>query len=61
MKRAILPAFLTIQALLSFWSLGLLSPWGDEAATLLFEHQSPGYIVQLAANDIHPPLFYLML
>ncbi len=61
MKRAILPAFLSIQALLSFWNLGLLSPWMDEAGTLLLERGSPGYVVHLAAGDVHPPLFYLML
>src|SRR4051812_4818941 len=33
----------------------------DEASTLMFEHASPGYVVQVAAHDVHPPLFYLML
>ncbi|MBS1858640.1 MAG: hypothetical protein JST11_24940 [Acidobacteria bacterium] len=61
MKRAPLAAFLGLQALLSFWNLGLLSPWGDEAATLALVSHSAGYAVQMAATDVHPPAFYLML
>jgi len=60
-KRAILPAFLSIQALLSFWNLGMLSPWMDEAITLFLGQESPGTVVHVAANDVHPPLFYLMM
>jgi hypothetical protein len=60
-KRAILPAFLSIQAVLSFWNLGMLSPWMDEAITLFLGQESLGYVVHVAANDVHPPLFYLMM
>ena len=60
-QPGLLPVFLTIQGLLSFWNLSLLSPWMDEASTLMFEHAPAGHVVQVAANDVHPPLFYLLL
>ena len=61
MRRIPLAVFLAVQALLSFWNLGLLSPWGDEAATLTLIRHSPAYMVQVAAHDVHPPVFYLLL
>ncbi len=61
MKRSVLALFLLGQALLHFWSLGLLSPWGDEAYTLLLLRHSAAYTVRTAAADVHPPGFYLLL
>lgn len=61
MKRSPFAAFLAFQALLSFWSLGLLSPWGDEAYTLLLLRHSAADVVRTAAADVHPPVFYLLL
>jgi 4-amino-4-deoxy-L-arabinose transferase-like glycosyltransferase len=56
-----LPVFLLLQALLGFWNLGLLSPWMDEAATLILERGSPAQVATIASHDVHPPGFYLLL
>ncbi|HXA51490.1 MAG TPA: hypothetical protein VNV86_14335, partial [Candidatus Acidoferrum sp.] len=61
MKRAVLPVFLALQALLYLWNLKLLSPWMDEAATLTMMRGSLASVVRNAAADVHPPLFYTML
>jgi len=60
-RRAALPAFLLLQAAICFWNLGLLSPWMDEAGTLILERNSAGSAAMAAAHDVHPPLFYLLL
>jgi hypothetical protein len=54
-------AFLPLQALLGFWHLGLLSPWGDEAITLLVVRLPLREILRVAAEDVHPPLYYLLV
>jgi hypothetical protein len=56
-----LAIFLPLQALLYCWNLALLSPWGDEAGTLLAEHWGLGALIRFAADDVHPPLYYLSL
>jgi hypothetical protein len=56
-----LALLLPVQALLGFWNLGLLSPWMDESGTLLMEHRPLGELLNFAARDVHPPLFYLLL
>jgi hypothetical protein len=61
LRRHPLAAFLPLQALLCSWHLALLSPWGDEAGTLLAEHAPLGALIRFAAADIHPPLYYLLL
>ncbi|MGA2725394.1 MAG: glycosyltransferase family 39 protein [Bryobacteraceae bacterium] len=54
-------AFLPLQALLCFWNLGLLSPWGDEAITLLVVRLPVREILRVASGDVHPPLYYLLV
>jgi hypothetical protein len=60
-RRLPISAFLLLQATISLWNLGQLSSWMDEAYTLRITRQSPAAVVQIAAHDIHPPLFYLLL
>ena len=61
LRRHPLAAFLPLQMLIYCWNLGLLSPWGDEAGTLLAMRGSLTGLIQFAANDVHPPLYYLLL
>jgi len=61
LRRYPLTFFLPLQALLSLFHLGLLSPWMDEAGTLLTEHNGLSDVIRFAAHDVHPPLFYLLL
>ena len=61
LRRHPLAVFLPLQALLGFFHLGLLSPWMDEAATLQMMRRSLVEVIDAAAHDIHPPLFYVLL
>jgi hypothetical protein len=61
LRRHPLTAFLPLQALLYCWNLTLLSPWGDEAGTLLAVRGSLDSLIRFAAQDVHPPLYYLFL
>jgi hypothetical protein len=61
LRRHPLAAFLPVQALLYCWNLALLSPWGDEAGTLLAMRGTLDSLIQFAAQDVHPPLYYLVL
>ena len=61
MIRARLPLFLAIQALLGFWNLGLLAPWMDEVTTLDLTAHPPRFAIEVAAWDVHPPTFYLLV
>ena len=61
LRRHPLAAFLPLQALLYCWNLALLAPWGDEAGTLLAVRGTFGSLIQFAAQDVHPPLYYLFL
>ena len=61
LRRHPLAVFLPLQALLCCWNLALLSPWGDEAGTLLAVRRPLYYLIQFAAHDVHPPLYYLLL
>jgi hypothetical protein len=61
LRRHALCAFLPLQALLYCWNLALLAPWGDEAGTLLAVRGSLQSLIQFAAQDVHPPLYYLSL
>ena len=46
---------------ISLW-IGLQqSVWFDEAYSILVAKQEPAEIIQLAAADVHPPMFYLIL
>jgi len=61
LRRHPLAAFLPLQALLYCWNLALLAPWGDEAGTLFALRGTLHSVIQFAANDVHPPLYYLLL
>ena len=61
LRRHPLAAFLPLQALLYCWNLAELSPWGDEAGTLLAVRGTLHNLIQFAAHDVHPPLYYLLL
>jgi hypothetical protein len=61
LRRHPLAAFLPLQALLYCWNLALLAPWGDEAGTLRAMRGSLPSLIQFAAQDVHPPLYYLFL
>jgi len=61
LRKHPIAAFLPLQALLCFWNLGLLSPWGDEATTLLVVRLPVHVILRVAAGDVHPPLYYLLV
>ena len=61
LSRQPLALFLSLQALVTCWNLGMLSPWGDEAGTLLMVRGPLGTLVRWAAEDVHPPLYYSLL
>ena len=56
-----LVAFLPFQALLYFWNLGRLSPWGDEAYAFATMRLPVSQMLSSLAHDFHPPLYYLLL
>src|SRR5215470_14592353 len=59
--RRPLAFLLPLQALIGFFHLGLLSPWMDEAGTLMAMRRSLAGVLEFAAQDVHPPLYYLLL
>ena len=61
LRKHTIAAFLPLQALLCFWNLGLLSPWGDEATTLLVVRLPVREILRIASEDVHPPFYYLLV
>ncbi|MGC8827503.1 MAG: glycosyltransferase family 39 protein, partial [Anaerolineae bacterium] len=50
-----------LASVLRFWGLGAESLWLDEATSLVVADNPPAIIVALTAEDIHPPLYYLLL
>jgi hypothetical protein len=58
LRKHPIAAFLPLQALLCFWNLGLLSPWMDEAATLLLVRLPVRQILRIASDDVHPLAFH---
>ncbi len=56
-----LAVLLPLEALLLFWHLDLLSPWFDEADTLLFMHGPLSQAIEIPASGLHPPLYFLLL
>src|ERR1019366_479335 len=54
-------AFLPLQALLCFWNLGLLSPWMDEAETLMVARRPVREILRFVSEGVHPPFFFLLV
>jgi hypothetical protein len=61
LRRNPLAILLPLQALTGFFHLGLLSPWMDEAGTLIALRQPLGQVIDWAARDVHPPLYYILL
>lgn len=61
LRRHPLAAFLPLQAMLYLWNLALLSPWMDEAGTLIMVGRPLAELMRFAAADVHPPLYYLAL
>jgi hypothetical protein len=61
LRKHPIAVFLPLQALLCFWNLGLLSPWGDEAITLLVVRLPVRQILRIASEDVHPPFYYLLV
>ena len=60
-RRHPLAAFVPFQALLYFWNLKLLSPWGDEAYAFQTMRLPILAILDSLAHDFHPPGYYLLL
>jgi hypothetical protein len=48
LRKHPIAAFLPLQALLCFWNLGLLSPWMDEAETLMVVRLPVRQILRIA-------------
>jgi hypothetical protein len=61
LRRYPLAIFLPLQAFVGFFHLGLLSPWMDEAGTLMALRHPLRDVIAFAASDVHPPLYYLLL
>jgi hypothetical protein len=61
LRKHPIAAFLPLQALLCFWNLGLLSPWMDEAETLMVVRLPVRQILRIASEDVHPPFYYLLV
>jgi hypothetical protein len=56
-----LAVLLPLEALLLFWHLDLLSPWFDEADTLLFMRGPLAPVIAIPASGLHPPLYFFLL
>jgi hypothetical protein len=56
-----LAVLLPFEALLLLWHLDLLSPWFDEADTLLFMHGPLRQAIEIPASGLHPPLYFVLL
>lgn len=54
-------AIVALAAGLRFAGIGSESLWLDEATSLILAQNPPAQIVALTAEDIHPPLYYLLL
>jgi uncharacterized membrane protein len=52
---------LLLAGALRFWGIGAESLWLDEATSLVVADNPPATIVALTAEEIHPPLYYLLL
>jgi hypothetical protein len=52
---------LPLQALLLFFKLDLLDPWGDEWFTINTAPLPVTQVVSAVAGNIHPPLYYILL
>ncbi|TMC55004.1 MAG: hypothetical protein E6J26_08350 [Chloroflexi bacterium] len=63
MKRStlVLLAILLVAAALRFYRLEAQSLWSDEGASVVQATRDLPAIVENAARDIHPPLYYILL
>lgn len=52
---------LALAAALQIWTLGAKNIWDDEAVSWFETTQSVPALVATTANDVHPPLYYLVL
>ena len=52
---------LLLAAALRFYRIGHQSYWNDEGTSVALASRSLGLILQGASQDIHPPLYYLLL
>ncbi len=52
--------FVILQCVLYGVNLKLLPMWGDETFTVETVAQTPGRIIQIVREDIHPPLYFLV-
>ena len=53
--------FTLLAAALQWWVLDAQSLWYDEGFSVWLAQQPPAVIIARTANDIHPPLYYLLL
>lgn len=60
-KWAVVLLLLLIAAAVRFLGLGSESLWLDEATSLVVADNPPAVSIALTAEDIHPPLYYLLL
>ncbi len=51
---------LALSLALTLHGLAADSFWGDEILAAMFAGQPPAKLIELAQNDIHPPLYYLL-
>ncbi|MCZ7542879.1 MAG: glycosyltransferase family 39 protein [Anaerolineae bacterium] len=58
---AVMVAVLLLAAFLRFHDLDAQSFWNDEGNSARIIERTPALIVEAAAGDIHPPLYYLLL
>jgi hypothetical protein len=61
LEQYCLPLCLVVQATLLFWRLDMLPVWGDEQFTLDTSAQPLSRIAALVRDDIHPPLYYILV
>lgn len=57
----VLVAVLILAALLSINELGAKSLWVDELFTVELAHESPSVIIKRTSDDLHPPLYFLLI
>ena len=57
----LLLGILALAAVVRVWGIGAESVWLDEATSVVVADNPPAQIVALTAEDIHPPLYYLLL
>jgi hypothetical protein len=61
LRRRPLSVALAVQAMLLCWRVSLLSPWFDEADTLLIMKGPLAQAIAIPASGLHPPLYFFLL